>query len=95
VPIKHKLHWYSVDCEHHSDRRRRFYSSLEKARRVFQVADTFNLTLEEIESLARNSYRASFKKGGAKAKVLEHFEHEAAHLQAELFGSRKGRSSNE
>jgi adenosine deaminase len=50
-----------------------------------QVADTFNLTADDVEKLARNSFKAAFMDDAQKAKYLSQFEAEASKLRAELF----------
>jgi len=46
-----------------------------------QVADTFNLTADDIEKLARNSFMAAFMDDAAKADYLERFSGEVSQLR--------------
>ena len=52
-----------------------------------QVADTFDLTADDVETLACNSFAASFVDSGTKDRYLERFDAAQAGLRAELFGS--------
>ncbi len=51
-----------------------------------QVTDTFNLTADDVEKLARNSFEGAFLDDAARARYLAQFEAEASKLRAELFG---------
>ncbi len=50
-----------------------------------QVADTFGLTADDVELLARNSFRAAFMDEATRAQYLSRFDTEVAALRAELF----------
>lgn len=50
-----------------------------------QVADTFNLTADDIEKLAKNSFKAAFLDDVKLSKYLEEFTQKVAELRAELF----------
>ena len=52
----------------------------------FQVTDTFNLALSQVEALARDSFRASFMDDTTKTAYLGRFDEEARRLRAELAG---------
>lgn len=49
-----------------------------------QVADTFDLTADDIVTLARNGFRASFLDDARKSDYLTHFDAEVARLRQEL-----------
>jgi adenosine deaminase len=51
-----------------------------------QVVDTFDLTADDIEKIARNSFEAAFMDSATGDKYLQRFETEVAQLRAELFG---------
>ncbi len=51
-----------------------------------QVTETFDLAVDDIETLARNSFEASFMQAESKAKYLADFGAEVAQLKRELFG---------
>jgi adenosine deaminase len=50
------------------------------------VADTFNLSLEEVEEFARNSFQATFQEQSEKERSLNRFDETASKLKAELWG---------
>lgn len=50
-----------------------------------QVADTFNLTADDVEKLARNSFMAAFMDNAAKSKYLQQFTNKVTQLRTELF----------
>ena len=47
-----------------------------------QVADTFNLTADDVEKLARNSFMAAFTDNAVKADYLERFTEKVTQLRA-------------
>ncbi len=47
-----------------------------------QVADTFNLTADDVEKLARNSFMAAFMDDAVKADYLERFTSKVSQLRA-------------
>lgn len=50
-----------------------------------QVTDTFGFTADEVEKLARNSFRAAFMDETTRAGYLDHLDAAVAELRAELF----------
>jgi adenosine deaminase len=50
-----------------------------------QVADTFNLTADDVEKLARNSFMAAFMDPAARSNYLQQFTDKVSQLRAELF----------
>jgi adenosine deaminase len=50
-----------------------------------QVADVFNLTADDVEKLARNSFMATFMDDAASSDYLERFTGKVSQLRAELF----------
>jgi adenosine deaminase len=52
----------------------------------FGVTDTFNLRVDEVEALARNSFRAAFLPEAEKAEYLKRFDETVAKIKAELWG---------
>jgi adenosine deaminase len=51
-----------------------------------QVADTFDLTADDVERLARNSFEAAFMGDAARDRYLDRFKAEVSKLRAEVFG---------
>jgi adenosine deaminase len=49
-----------------------------------QVTDTFDLTFDDVERLARNSFEASFLDDATKVKYLERFKAKVSELRGEL-----------
>jgi adenosine deaminase len=50
-----------------------------------QITDTFGLTADDIEKLARNSFEAAFMDDVAQAQYLDRFKAEVSKLRAEIF----------
>lgn len=50
-----------------------------------QVADTFNLTVDDVEKLARNSFMAAFMDSATSFDYLQQFRDKVSQLRAELF----------
>ncbi len=51
-----------------------------------QVADTFDLTADDVEKLARNSFEAAFMDDANRGSYLQRFGTQVTQLRAELFG---------
>ena len=51
-----------------------------------QVTDTFDLTADDVERLARNSFEAAFMGDAARDRYLDRFKAEVSKLRAEIFG---------
>lgn len=53
---------------------------------LVQVADTFNLSTDEITQIARNGFEATFMNPEEKKVALKKFDEETKKLQVEIFG---------